>query len=520
MKEAPVQRGDVLAGKYRVESVLGVGGMGVVVEATHLELNESRAIKFMLPEALENAESVERFLREARASSRLRSEHVARVYDYGRLENGAPYMVMEYLEGTDLRSLLKQRGRVPVAEAVSYALQTCEALAEAHGNGIVHRDLKPANLFLTSRPDGTPCLKVLDFGISKVLGGGDHEMTRTQAVLGSPTYMSPEQMRSARDVDSRADIWSLGIILYRLVTGRLPFQAEGLTELVAQVLHVPPLPPSSVEPDLPAGLDAVLLRCLQRDLDKRWPDVGELALALLPFGAPEAVRSVERIDRLLASGPFSRDSQPSQRRMKLTGGPVSVPVPPSSISNGPSNTPWSSTSREGERTPTSGSGGGDISIRRWTFVGIAAVAGGLAIAGVASLALSVHLGAGSAAAQSRWGAREPPKPPGEPPADVPSAAPVETAPPPATASADAPPAPSPEPPPVVPAATAEPAAPPAVPVATASARVPPPPVARPQEAPPVLVKPAPVSKPAPAPTAQPAPPATTKNPHRMFGSDN
>jgi serine/threonine-protein kinase len=510
MKEAPVQRGDVLAGKYRVESVLGIGGMGVVVEATHVELNEARAIKFMLPDALENAESVERFLREARASSRLRSEHVARVYDYGRLDNGAPYMVMEFLRGTDLRAMIKQRGRIPVAEAVDYALQTCEALAEAHGNGIVHRDLKPANLFLTNRPDGTPCLKVLDFGISKVMGAQDHEMTRTQAVLGSPTYMSPEQMRSARNVDGRADIWSLGVILYRLVTGRLPFQGESLTELVTQVLHVPPMPPSAVEPDLPKDLDAILLRCFQRDLDKRWGDVGELALALLPFAPPDAQASIERIDRLLASGPFSRDSQPSRRGMKLPSGPISIPVP-SSVSAGTSNAPWSST----------GLGAGQISMRRWTFVAVAALAGGLGIAGVASLALSVHVGARPAAAH------EPPPPAPPPPASEPADRLPAGVPPP---SATTPAAPIPPPEPVV-----QPAAPP--PTATASAAPeasPPPPAAKPPEPekqaepakPPAQSAPAKASppKPKPAPTAQPAPPApaatAAKNPHRMFGSDN
>src|SRR5262245_32497698 len=190
MKEAPVKRGDVLAGKYRVESVLGVGGMGVVVAATHLDLLETRAIKLMLPEALESADSVERFLREARASSRLESEHVARVHDVGRLDDGSPYMVMEYLEGTDLRGLLRQRGTITVAEAALYAIQACEALAEAHAMGIVHRDLKPGNLFVTRRRDGSTCVKVLDFGISKVQGSDDDpEMTSTQAVMGSPTYM-------------------------------------------------------------------------------------------------------------------------------------------------------------------------------------------------------------------------------------------------------------------------------------------------------------------------------------------
>jgi serine/threonine-protein kinase len=301
MGETPVKRGDILAGKYRVESVLGVGGMGVVVAATHLELLEPRAIKLMLPEAQEQPEWVERFVREARAVARLQSEHVARVHDVGHLDDGSPYMVMEYLAGSDLKKLLRERGRVPVAEAASYALQVCEALAEAHAVGIVHRDLKLANLFLTTRRDGSLCLKVLDFGISKVSGGDDVEITTTQAVMGSPTYMSPEQMRSARSVDARSDVWSMGVILHRLITGEPPFRAENLTELVALVLSTRPPPASSLVPEVPPAFDELLSRCLERDLERRYASVAELAAALAPF-APEAERgSVDRCARLLST---------------------------------------------------------------------------------------------------------------------------------------------------------------------------------------------------------------------------
>ncbi len=311
MKEVPVKVGDVLAGKYRVDSILGVGGMGVVVEATHLELLEPRAIKLMLPEALENSESVERFLREARASSRLKSEYVARVHDVGKLDSGVPYMVMEHLHGSDLRHLIKERGRLPAPEAIHYALQACEALAEAHSMGIIHRDLKPANLFLTQRNDGTPCIKVLDFGISKVLGSADLEMTKTQAVLGSPSYMSPEQMRSARTVDARTDIWSLGVILYRLITGELPFRADSITELVTKVLQNAPRRPSTIVPEIPKELDEVLLRCFERDLTRRYANVGELSSALLPFAPSEARASIERIARVLAVASHGRGALPA-----------------------------------------------------------------------------------------------------------------------------------------------------------------------------------------------------------------
>src|SRR5882724_4843576 len=218
------REGDVLAGKFRIERVLGVGGMGMVVSAMHIHLDERVAIKFLLPEALSNGEAVARFGREARAAVKIRSEHVARVTDVGALDTGAPYMVMELLRGQDLSQLLRDQGALSVHLAVLYVLQACEALAEAHAIGIVHRDLKPANLFLTSRADGSPCVKVLDFGISKVTSasgsGSDMGMTRTQSIMGSPLYMSPEQMASSRDVDQRADIWAVGCVLYELVWPR------------------------------------------------------------------------------------------------------------------------------------------------------------------------------------------------------------------------------------------------------------------------------------------------------------
>src|SRR5258706_2580107 len=210
MNDPPVREGEILAGKYRVERVLGVGGMGVVVAATHIQLEERVAIKFLIKDALASGEAVARFAREARAAVKIKSEHVARVIDVGTLETGAPYMVMEYLEGGDLSQVLQSRGSLPMEEAVEYVLQACEAIAHAHVLGIVHRDLKPANLFLIRRPDGTNAIKVVDFGISKVMPGkgssSDNAMTRTRAVMGSPLYMSPEQMTSTRDVDGRTDI--------------------------------------------------------------------------------------------------------------------------------------------------------------------------------------------------------------------------------------------------------------------------------------------------------------------------
>jgi serine/threonine protein kinase len=305
----PVNEGEILAGKYRVERVLGVGGMGVVVAALHLALDERVAIKFLLPEALTNAEAVARFAREARAAVKIKSQHVARVIDVGTLETGAPYMVMEFLKGQDLSNYLHANGALPIADAVDYVLQACEALAEAHALGIVHRDLKPANLFLTTLADGSPCVKVLDFGISKVTNPGasgpDLGMTKTQAVMGSPLYMSPEQMASSRDVDGRADIWAMGTILYELVTGRVPFNADTMPQLCAMILQYPPEPPQLLRHDLPEGLTQVMLRCLEKDRNRRFGNVAELASALVPFGSRAAARSAERVARVLSAAGIS-----------------------------------------------------------------------------------------------------------------------------------------------------------------------------------------------------------------------
>ncbi|HTB76104.1 MAG TPA: serine/threonine-protein kinase [Polyangiaceae bacterium] len=214
---AGVRQGDILARKYRVERVLGAGGMGVVVAACHLQLHQKVAIKFLLPEALSNAEAVERFAREARAAVKITSEHVARVIDVGTLDTGAPYMVMEFLEGHDLAQWVRLRGSLLLEQAVDFVLQACEALAEAHALGIVHRDLKPANLFIVRGADALHAVKVLDFGISKA-AGLEVALTRTAAVMGSPLYMSPEQMAASRNVDARTNIWAMGIVLYELLT--------------------------------------------------------------------------------------------------------------------------------------------------------------------------------------------------------------------------------------------------------------------------------------------------------------
>jgi serine/threonine-protein kinase len=293
----PVALGDVVAGKYRIDHVLGSGGMGIVVAARHLELDQPVAIKFLLPSATKNADVVQRFSREARAAVKIQSEHVARVLDVGVLEAGVPYMVMEYLEGFDLAHRLAQERRLPLPEITRYLLQACEALAEAHAAGVVHRDLKPANLFLATRADRTSIVKLLDFGISKA-AVGSAGITSTQAVMGSPVYMSPEQLVSAKHVDHRSDIWSLGVVLYEALAGAPPFNAESMPQIVTRILHTPAPRLAESRPDLPPALDAIVARCLEKDPSSRFRDVAELTYALAPF-TPDGARSVDRVARVL-----------------------------------------------------------------------------------------------------------------------------------------------------------------------------------------------------------------------------
>jgi serine/threonine protein kinase len=298
----PVQEGDIVAGKYRVERVLGVGGMGVVVAARHVELGELFALKFLLPNFRDDPEVARRFAREARTGIRVKNEHVARVFDVGTLPDGAPYMVMEHLTGKDLATIIEKRGRLPLEEAVDLLLQGCEALCEAHSMGIVHRDLKPANLFVVAGSDGLPFVKVLDFGISKLItvGADDLSATSSAAILGSPLYMSPEQLTSSKDVDRRADIWSLGVILYEALTGRTPFAADAFVALMAAILGGKFEPISKVRPGLPPAVDALIAAMLTIDRDARLPSVEALAQRLAPFGTANARTSSARIARIAA----------------------------------------------------------------------------------------------------------------------------------------------------------------------------------------------------------------------------
>jgi eukaryotic-like serine/threonine-protein kinase len=301
----PPRPGDVLAGKYEVERVLGIGGMGVVLAAHHRHMARTVAIKLMLPQAM-STETTERFLREARAAAQVQGEHVARVLDVGTLEDATPFLVMEYLDGKDLARLVRERGPLPVADAVGYVLQACEALAEAHALGIVHRDLKPANLFVTSRADGSALVKVLDFGISKVSGTGarpEPSLTKSQAVMGTPIYMSPEQLRSTRSAGPATDIWALGCVLYELLAARPAFWAESPEALGALIATGPAPRIREAREDVPSEVEDVILACLDKDPATRIGTAAELARRLGPFAPREMAISVERAARISRGAP-------------------------------------------------------------------------------------------------------------------------------------------------------------------------------------------------------------------------
>jgi serine/threonine protein kinase len=318
---APVSIGDVVARKYRIDRVLGEGGMGVVVAATDTQLDRRVAIKFLLPEALTSPDIVARFAREARAAAKIHGEHVVRIIDVGELETGAPYIVMEYLEGGDLAERIRSQPGVSPSDAAHYVLQACEALAEAHVAGIVHRDLKPANLFLAQQPDRSVTVKVLDFGISKA-PTGTGGITSTQAVMGSPHYMSPEQLVSAKNVDPRSDVWSLGIVLYETLAGAPPFTGDTMPEIVAKILQSPLPSLRALRPDVPAEFEHVIARCTAKDPSARFGDVAELARALVAF-APDAIRSAERAARILGvSGASPADTRASNDAVPASRSPA------------------------------------------------------------------------------------------------------------------------------------------------------------------------------------------------------
>jgi serine/threonine-protein kinase len=360
--------GTVLLGKYRVESIIGEGGMGGVLKAWHIDLDEPVAIKVLLPEMMERNEIVQRFMREAKAAVKLKGEHVARVLDVGKLEGdvdgkleGTPYIVMEYLDGADLNAILKHYGAQEPAMAVDLMLQACEALGEAHSLGIIHRDIKASNFFITQPEGQPPLLKVLDFGIATT-PKGTSDLTDGGSVIGTPAYMAPEQMRSSRLADARSDIWSLGVVLYESLEGARPFRSEAYSDLCLKVGMDPPEP--MVQPNVPEALRAVVMKCLEKPVERRYQSVAELAFDLLPFASdPVLARaSAEQTARLL-SRRGTRTFDQSRAPDDVTPGPGSLPpsrlTPPPLGGGGPSST-LTPAGGVPVRTPTSvGEGSGE-----------------------------------------------------------------------------------------------------------------------------------------------------------------
>ncbi len=380
--------GDIVAEKYRVESMIAEGGMGLIYEATHLQLEEKVAIKFLRTEFTDpnSKDFVERFVREARTSAKITSEHVVRVHDVGSTESGAPFIVMEFLAGKDLDQLVTDQGALQIPQAIDYVLQACEALAEAHSLGVVHRDLKPANLFLTHRADGSPCVKVLDFGISKrtdVMGNTPNMgMTKTHAVMGSPQYMSPEQMRSSKNVDTRADIWAIGIVLHELLIGAAPFDGDSMLQICAAVLEETPKNIRVLRPEITAELDAIISKCLAKKPDERFQNVADLARALSAFGSNDARTSAERIARILAVSGSCVRADATPREFSVD---VSVFAPPASgpaLVQGNAQEPFGAPDSWGIPIAWTGIDGNPVRRRRRTIFAMSVVLATLIGAGV------------------------------------------------------------------------------------------------------------------------------------------
>jgi serine/threonine-protein kinase len=304
--------------------------MGVVYAAHHEILDQRVALKILAPESASQPTAVARFLNEARLAARLKSDHLCQVLDAGVTENGLPFIAMELLEGCDLARLLyERRAPLPVGEAVEYVVQALDAVAEAHARGVVHRDLKPSNLFLTQLPGAPPVIKVLDFGISKVddafgTGHVPSNITSSRAIIGSPTYMSPEQIQNVKKTDSRADIWSVGVILYELMSGTLPFRGETPGEIFVQIIEGQAVPLSKLRPEVPSALSDVVVRCLRRNVDERYENVVALAEALAPYAWYKHHESLARMRRAVG--------------VRRSPGTASASVPPASVTGNAAKT--------------------------------------------------------------------------------------------------------------------------------------------------------------------------------------
>jgi serine/threonine protein kinase len=268
-------------GSYRLVQKLGEGGMGEVFIGEHQMLGRRAAVKVLRPEFSHRQDIVARFFNEARAATQISDPGIVQIFDFGQAQDGSAYIVMELLDGETMDRRMVRQQVLPIPEALRLVRQVASSLATAHSRGIVHRDLKPENIFIVRDPEvaGGERTKILDFGIAK-LYGDQQVKTHTSAVMGTPTYMSPEQCRGSGQVDHRADIYSLGCVLYLLVTGRMVFEAEGTGDLIAMHLREQPIPPSAKAQWVPAALDRLILRCLAKNPGERFQTGTELASAI------------------------------------------------------------------------------------------------------------------------------------------------------------------------------------------------------------------------------------------------
>jgi serine/threonine-protein kinase len=327
--------GTVIGRKYRVDEVVAEGGMGIVYKGWHLVLELPIAIKVVRPEYVNHHDVVSLFVTEAKANAQLRGLHVAHVLDMGRIENGPPFIVLEYLDGRDLRAALTAEGRMPLWRAASYLSQACDGVAEAHVRGIIHRDLKPENLFLARTLEGGEVLKVIDFGISKAPAYSKRHLQLSNEGLGSPHYMAPEQISSPENVDGRSDVWSLGVVLFELLTSETPFHGDTVEAMCVQVLYHEPDRLRDLRPDLPASVEEIVARCLRKRPEERFQSVRELAAALEPYVSQPDINVEEGwflnddAERDVEAVPVRTMTIPSLRaRQRSEVGELRVPVRP------------------------------------------------------------------------------------------------------------------------------------------------------------------------------------------------
>jgi len=326
-------------GNYKVTAQLGEGGMGIVYLAEHPAIGRKAAIKVLHPKLAADPEVVSRFFHEARASNAIRHPNIVEAYDYGTRPDGAPYIIMEYLEGESLSARLKRLGRLPLRAALEFGHQAAGALAAAHDKAVVHRDLKPDNLFVTADPrvPGAEQIKILDFGIAKLAASVENEIshkTRTGVLLGTPLYMSPEQCLGVKDVDHRTDIYSLGCILHEMLSGTPPFNSEGFGALVNMHINEPPVRVSKHRPDVPAAVDRLILRMLAKKADERFPTMSAVQQAIAPELARAPTPRPSELGSAISSDATVREMRSATTLSAAASGRVGTEPGPSSRRRG------------------------------------------------------------------------------------------------------------------------------------------------------------------------------------------